>query len=373
MPSTGLLTQYLPSRFADSYYYYDSVVVRPVLSINNFFNKSILCAGDTFYVPLTINTGVKINPENIFTAYLSNPSGSFQSGTTVIGTLQGSEAGSIRCIVPSDIQPGNNYHIRIMSSDTRDSSNPNLHPITIQSINMRAYVDFPVCTDSVIYIYCTSDSQNITYKWSGPNSYTSKDADNHIFGATAAIHNGKYIAVAQNKDCKFTAFVNVKVIEPVNLGTDDIFCVNETKLLKLDYDSASFLWQDGSTLNEFNITRPGKYWVTVNTHCGTYSDTVIKDYQNCECTPFVPSAFTPNGDSRNDKIAPILSCHVSEYKFLIVNRFGQVVFASTDPNEKWDGNFNGQPAEVGTYFYLLQLKGPRGKDFQFKGDITVIR
>ncbi|MBN8672133.1 MAG: hypothetical protein J0L80_15730, partial [Chitinophagales bacterium] len=68
------------------YYYIDSVVVKLATGINNLYADSMICAGDTFQVPYTINNVNNFNSGNVFSVQLSNASGSFASGTTTIGT-----------------------------------------------------------------------------------------------------------------------------------------------------------------------------------------------------------------------------------------------------------------------------------------------
>jgi hypothetical protein len=43
------------------------------------------------------------------------------------------------------------------------------------------------------------------------------------------------------------------------------------------------------------------------------------------------------------------------------------------PDKSWDGTFNGQPSDIGTYFFYIKFKGPRGDDFEQKGDIILLR
>jgi hypothetical protein len=458
IPSSGFLTSPVGSGGGYSYYYFDSVWIRIATGINNLYKDSTLCAGDTFKIPFTINSGTVINPGNVYTAYLSDPSGSFASGTTVVGTLTGTGPGTITCVVPTNIQPSADYRVRIRSSNSNDSSDPNIHKIAIgvRPLNAKANVDMPICEGDAIHLYGSSSTPGVKYTWTGPNGYTSNNGDNQIPGALASKHNGKYVmmvssyncfawdsttltiykypeglqasapspicvrniitltastttpgtkftwtgpcnytsndsvnkidncttcnggtyTVTANRDgCKKTTTVDVKIIDAVvDLGPDEIMCMNETRLLKLENANATYIWHDGSTASEYTVTKPGIYWVAANTECGILRDTVTKEYEICECKPFVPSAFTPNGDGLNDKIGlTYIDCKPTKLEFMIVNRFGEAVFKTTDPKQKWDGIHKSEPAEVGTYYYQLKVTGPRNKEFFFKGDIALIR
>ena len=144
-------------------------------------------------------------------------------------------------------------------------------------------------------------------------------------------------------------------------------------LLNPQVPNASYVWQDGSRDTSFRITSKGVYTVIATSDRCILTDTIIVDYEICECMPFVPSAFTPNADGLNDKVGVYVDCIPKSMNFMILNRFGQKVFTTGNPQEKWDGTYNGTPAEIGTYFYFLQIVGPRNKHFEFKGDITLIR
>ena len=50
---------------------------------------------------------------------------------------------------------------------------------------------------------------------------------------------------------------------------------------------------------------------------------------------------------------PLMKCRIESYEFIVVNRFGEVLFRSTDNTQKWDGTYKGVPCDVGGYFYLL--------------------
>lgn len=92
---------------------------------------------------------------------------------------------------------------------------------------------------------------------------------------------------------------------------------------------------------------------------------------------FMPTAFTPNGDGRNDIFKPIF-VNKSGYEiktFKIFNRYGQLVFrADRSKDAGWNGYYaNGRAAETGIYYYYIHIAFVDGTDLQLKGDITLIR
>ena len=83
------------------------------------------------------------------------------------------------------------------------------------------------------------------------------------------------------------------------------------------------------------------------------SDTAT-DSVSVRSTPtiFTPNAFTPSGDRHNELFAPVVSS-VASYEFIIFDRWGHVVFESTQPGEGWDGKVKGQTPISGVYVWKL--------------------
>jgi len=85
---------------------------------------------------------------------------------------------------------------------------------------------------------------------------------------------------------------------------------------------------------------------------------------------FVPTAFTPNNDGKNDKwripfLDPMLGATVKVY-----NRYGQIVYQVEGKTVEWNGTFNGEPQATGTFVYYISFNGRR-KDM--KGAFILIR
>lgn len=88
---------------------------------------------------------------------------------------------------------------------------------------------------------------------------------------------------------------------------------------------------------------------------------------------FLPNAFSPNGDGLNDRFA-IANYGYQEVKaFRIFNRWGKEVFSTFDGLAGWDGLYNGNPADAGTYFYHIELSERDDQVKTFRGDLLLIR
>lgn len=88
-----------------------------------------------------------------------------------------------------------------------------------------------------------------------------------------------------------------------------------------------------------------------------------------------PNVFSPNGDNLNDVFRPIIHGDFTISNFQVYNRWGQAVFTFRNYSQKpeWDGSFQGQKCEMGTYFYLAEISDVLGKTYLYKGDIMLLR
>ncbi len=88
----------------------------------------------------------------------------------------------------------------------------------------------------------------------------------------------------------------------------------------------------------------------------------------------VPNAFTPNGDGANDSFGlAIVEGVANVEKMEVYNRWGQKVFASTEPNARWDGIIDGKPAASDVYVYTIFYRGGDGALRFASGEVTLLR
>ncbi len=98
---------------------------------------------------------------------------------------------------------------------------------------------------------------------------------------------------------------------------------------------------------------------TVIEPCGDYS---------------LPNAFSPNGDGHND----LFTLHgwancVSDFNFVVFNRWGEKVYETENPAKAWDGTHNGQSLDPGVYIYYLNAETNAGEKKNKKGNISLIK
>ena len=150
--------------------------------------------------------------------------------------------------------------------------------------------------------------------------------------------------------------------------TDGVYTYNWTPS---DY----FLTRNASTVKA-RITSSGYIKVTATDEYGcSGSDSVHMTVKLC-CKAVVPSAFSPNGDGKNDKFGIISTGNYKIYTFRVVNRYGRVVFSTNNQSDRWDGTFNGEPQDLGVYYYFIKYtcEDDNGDNqVEERGDVTLIR
>ena len=89
----------------------------------------------------------------------------------------------------------------------------------------------------------------------------------------------------------------------------------------------------------------------------------------------IAGGFTPNNDGKNDKVYPIL-IGISSFQYIkIFNRWGNLVFqtSSTDPEQGWDGTYQGQPQPADTYTWVVYGVADNGREIRKSGSVILIR
>lgn len=199
-----------------SYYYIDSVVVRPFVE---FTTGTAYCTGDTITVPFTALSSY-YTPGNTFTLQLSGPTGSFANPTS-LGSVTTTNSGSITGVIPASAS-GTGYRIRIVPSSPANTSGDNGADITItQRPTVVASSNSPICGGSTLNINATNSSGS-SVSWAGPASFSSIQANNAITNA-AVSNSGDYIVTASLNGCtaRDTVTVQVKLMPAVPTATSN--------------------------------------------------------------------------------------------------------------------------------------------------------
>ena len=120
-----------------------------------------------------------------------------------------------------------------------------------------------------------------------------------------------------------------------------------------------------------NIERTYTIALKTAAGCITIDTQVVKINKNIVI--YVPNAFTPNNDSRDDRLKPFMIGIKELVYFKIFNRWGELVFETKNITEGWDGRYKGNPVQSHTLVWMLQGIGADNKVYNAKGSTVLIR
>jgi gliding motility-associated-like protein len=186
-----------------------------------------------------------------------------------------------------------------------------------------------------------------------------------------------YVIVVDNNGCTASDTAKITTLLPspaAFLPFDTSICAFETIDIASLSSYNSYLWNTNSRSSSIKVDSPGLYWLEVsdNNNCKG-RDSILVDPKQCMTGFYVPSGFTPNNDGKNDKLRPLLFGNITQYKFTIYNRWGQLVFQTNKIGEGWDGTINGkkQDSNIFVWTCTYQLEGKKTKIA--KGTVVLIR
>lgn len=212
------------------------------------------------------------------------------------------------------------------------------------------------------------EGQSLILEASGGTAYTWQPADglgdvNSPMPTVSPSKTTTYMVTVSENGCSATASITVQVLKKAtaNAGPDKKIVAGQSITLdaQANGDELTYSWwptdylDDPTKLNP--VASPPKditYTLTVQSPCNTVSDEVfIKVYPKVE----IPNTFTPNGDGVNDTwLIPAIEGY-DKVRLKVVNRYGQLVFETTDAKHAWDGKADGKNLPAGTYYYTLYL------------------
>lgn len=261
-----------------------------------------------------------------------------------------------------DITTSGVYWLQVSSQGCtkRDSIIVDFKPVP--AINLGG--DTSLCEGQTLLLDVTKN--NATYRWKNGSG-----------SATYLVSKpGNYSVRVTEDGCDTTGSINVNYLQKpqIYIAKDTTLCLSQSLTLSAANPSSNYLWQDGSTSPDFFVDRAGTYVVKVSNICGITTDSSIVKFENCQCKFYVPSAFTPDNNGVNDFFRPKFNCIYSNYEMSVFNRWGQLVFTSSEAQTGWDGNLNFHPQPQGTYVWYLSYKdGLTGKDVRKRGTVVLIR
>jgi gliding motility-associated-like protein len=178
-----------------------------------------------------------------------------------------------------------------------------------------------------------------------------------------------YVTVTDSYQCKGrdTVWIVRLLPLPANfLPADTAICSYGEVVLNTSQTYSTYLWSNGNTGAATTITQPGLYWLQVtdaNSCAG--KDSVIVLPKDCMKGVYVPTAFSPNQDGKNDVFKPLIFGDVKSFQWVVYNRFGQIVFSTDNVSKGWDGTVKGIPQNTGGFTWVCH--------YQFAGEAARVK
>ena len=189
---------------------------------------------------------------------------------------------------------------------------------------------------------------------------------------------GTYWSEVNNGGCKWrdTIYIKEGLTPQVSLPNDTLICKGSLLQLTASWPGATTTWSNGSTGTSIYVASSGTYSVNVTNACGTATDQIIVTLADGFCDVFIPDAFTPNFDGRNDTFE-IIGRGITPTLFQIYNRWGEKIFDNADAKSfKWAGYYRGDLCQEGFYTFIYRYEqkvGDRVRRNTVNGSIFLLR
>lgn len=209
-------------------------------------------------------------------------------------------------------------------------------------------IDIELGRDTVL---CEGSSLNLQVQAGG---HRMQWEDGSTSRARSITEDGTYWVRTENSCGVFSDTITVAFEAMPNTDRETVVvCRDDTASFDVFSPVASWEWFDGRRDTVRHFSEQGIYPVFYTNSCGTFRKDVVVDVSNCECPFYVPNAFTPNNDGKNDVFEVVHSCDIQMFNIRVFDRWGNLVYQSDDVDATWDGTFKGNTLPSGVYTYSL--------------------
>jgi gliding motility-associated-like protein len=255
--------------------------------------------------------------------------------------------------------------------------------ITIPYPVAHAGPDTIICYDTKALLHGSTEAS--IFAWLPSPSLSNSKILNPI--ATPKTTTAYILSVYDNKGCPKPGYdtVIVNVLPDINAfaGRDTAVITGQSLQLQAT-GGVRYEWTPGTGLSNATIANPVALYTTPSSgivykvmvyneaNCADSAYIKVKVFQTMPSV-FVPNAFTPNHDGKNDLLRPIAVGMAHIDYFRIFNRWGQLVFSTTANEQGWDGTIAGKLQPSGTYVWLVKATDYTGAPYMQRGTLVLIR
>lgn len=220
-----------------------------------------------------------------------------------------------------------------------------------------------------------------TYSWSPTDEVDSTVLYQTFYPSETT----SYVLTATDDQTGCEASDTMTITVSVDLaGEDTVALCNEGDPVILELTdgtrTGTFEWSTGETTNTLTTTTPGTYTVNYFPGNNACAEQYVFEVRLIDCEQIldIPEAFTPNNDGLNDHFT-IFGEDIVQFDITIYNRWGELVYSSSDAgelndlNRGWDGTHKGKLQNVGTFVYYIKARNSTNISVEKQGNITLIR
>lgn len=222
----------------------------------------------------------------------------------------------------------------------------------------------------------------ISYSWNPASSFANPAGRSQVVRPQATTTYWLHVEDANGCRSIRPDSITVTVLEPVvaDAGADTIIAIGQPLQLEGAGSGTVFQWTPPAGLSNPSIRNPiallnnhTTYTLKVTNSAGCSDEDAIsiKVYKGNDI--YVATAFTPNNDGRNDLLLAIPAGIATFKYFKVYNRWGELVFETSDFRKGWDGRIKGLPQETGTFIWMAEGIDYLGNKIFRKGTTTLMR
>ncbi len=279
------------------------------------------------------------------------------------------------------------YHVNVSNGNC--ASTDSVFVAVKNKVTATAGPDTSICIGSDLQLFAFADSSSngqAQYSWTPATTLSDANISNPI---AVPAQSTIYTLTVNNGLCQpaiETVQVQVNNLPVVDAGQDQVIFTGMSAPLNatvLGTAPINYYWTPASGLSCTNCEDPVAsppattvYMLTGtdNNGCRMKDSVTVNVIDGCaEALIFVPNTFTPNGDGRNDKLFVRAFGIQSINFFRVFDRWGKMVFETTDINTGWDGTHLGIPLDPGVFVYEVQGVCLNNEIFVKSGNVSIVK
>ncbi len=355
-----------------------TVVVRPPLTI-------LAAKPDTICAGSSVVLSAKANGGNGQYSYIWNPSASTDSSivvkpmvtttyTVIVNDNCGTPPASDRVTITVVLPPV----VKFDATNTTGCATPLCTKFIDSSFTLEGKIktwNWSFGTNSDGTSEGLSDQQHPTHCFNNSNLYTISLTVTNTFGCSATISKPNMVTVYPTPVADFIAPLTTSILNPTVPFTNTTVGGN------------TWSWNFGDSIsgakNTSTLLHPSHTYSAIGDYCITLIatsihncvDTTVKCITiNPTTTIFIPNAFTPNGDGKNDFFFA-KGENIIEFEMMIFDRWGMLIYYTDNMDAYWDGRVksDGLIAQQDVYVYKVRAKDIDRKNHYFIGTVTLVR